>query len=1050
MKKYTIFIINILLLISISSFSQEYKCSEEFCRIFSIDSNSMRFNLNYQSCKDIIVNQYNSLNISSGLANMFVEFNKLNNFENLILTINEGLSVSKYFGLNYNYVFWLQNLALFKSNENKFIEAKVLIDSAIILYSIYNLEPVDSFGLKESLSSNLMVIYNRLGLPIGMNDSSRFLLKNYEFSEIIELMNQGKIHEARDKLDKWTIKNQNENDILKAFNYMLKIAQSIYVLSEISYFDKFFNDTIEHLNDVPIINYLDKFQLNSHKEFLAIQFKYYLVMQVLLHHNILFYNRNNLFILEKLMNKWHKLNKLSDSQYNANYDFLLNNTNRINNDLLKRDTKLDKFELDSANYYNIKISRSLKFKIDDVSSVYSLSNVYSADSYIAYWNNNYSKSAELKLREINLKLMFNLACFDNYLELANIYLKLGDLDNAKIVLDTISNHSRSFVGDTNFKYQYASTKLNYFMHSNQLDSVISTFKCREIQILNCSDLSKDIQNQLYAIIAYCMLGKKSLALQLFISLENYRIKLGDGCINNGTIGSINILGNYLKGCNVTNAGFSYCYKDIESSLNNIAHVSSLESLWLFNLLNGNKQIFTDAFVNAIVNHISLLYKTDKLSSYYNKYLEKFINIYLTNKSYINISDNKLIFEYLISKDSKTKEEKKFVNLTKNFLNRKDTLHDYAYLTKDILNLNYLVWNDLDKFISYNLYDDEVVMVITKVLNEYFAIVLNNQLEKMDIIKIGILNESEIRKNYQDYLSNNNIEIGYLLYNTLLSKVANKLLNMKIFLIPLGIYREINLNSLPFKDSSNFVIDHFGYITYLNSIYSLSVNPILDINKGVFGFVNPAFGNIKSNEFLANKFLSSRTGSDYNWPLLPFTKNEIKPILKYFNKEIVNIFSEQEASEQNFRKLNGARIVHIATHGFVSKDKESENGLVLANANLESQDPYNDGYVYYSDIVEMDFANTNIVTLSMCDAGLINKEPFTSICDAFIQAGASNVIYSTSKVDDFATSNFMNKFYSYYSVTSNPTDAIKSTLVEMRILFNSPKDWGSFIVIQNFK
>lgn len=431
-------------------------------------------------------------------------------------------------------------------------------------------------------------------------------------------------------------------------------------------------------------------------------------------------------------------------------------------------------------------------------------------------------------------------------------------------------------------------------------------------------------------------------------------------------------------------------------------------------------------------------------------MEKFFNVYLTNNNSISISDNKLIFEYLISKDSRTKEQKRFVNLTKNLLNRKDTLHDYTYLNKDILNLNSVVWNDLDKFISYNLYDDEVLLVITKVLNDYFALVINDQLEKMDIIKIGILNESEIRNNYLDYLSNSNVDNGYLLYNTLLSKVANKLINKKVFLIPFGIYREINVNSLPIKVDKKFVIDQFGYISYLNSIYSLSVNPIMDINKGVFAFLNPEFGNIKSNEFLANKFHSSRTGSDYNWPLLPFTMNESKSILEFFNNEIVNIFSEQDASEQNFRKLNGARFVHIATHGFVSKDKYGENGLVLANANLESQDSYNDGYVYYSDIVNMDFANTNIVTLSMCDAGLVNIEPFTSICDAFIQAGACNVTYSTSKVDDLATSYFMNKFYGYYSISSNPADALRSTLVEMRLLFKDPKDWGSFIVIQNFK
>ncbi len=1051
MKKFTIFIVNIFLLNSISTYSQEFRCSEEFCRIFSIDSNSLRFNLNYQSCKDIIVNQNNALNISSGLANIFVEFNKLNNFENLILTINEGLSVSKYFGLNFDYVFWLQNLANFKSNENKLIEAKVLLDSAIILYTSYNLEPIDSFGLKENLTFDLRLIYSKLGISYDMVDSTRLILKNKDdIISINELIALGKFTEARNKIDKWTIKNQNENDILIAYKYLLNILEGLSVNLEIAYLEKFLDDTLEYLNDVRIENYLDSIQRNNKMEFSNIQFKYSIVIKMLLYHNIRFYNGSKLVVLENLLNKWHKLNKLSDVDYKSNLDFLLDNTNRVNNDILKRENKLDNIELDSANYFNIKISRNLKFKIDDISSVYSLSDVYSADSYIAYWNHNYSRSAELKLREIKLKLLYNLECIDNYLELVNIYMKSGDLDNAKIVLDTISNQLRSYVGDSKFKYQYASAKLNFFMHSNQMDSVINTFYLREIQILNCSDLSRDLQNQLYAIIAYCMLGQKSMALRLFNSLENYRIKLGDECINEGTIGSINILGYYLKGCNVANARFSYCYKDIESSLNNIALVSSLESLWLYNLLEGNKQIFTDAFVIAIANHISLLYKTDRLSSYYNVALEKFINIYLTNNNSISISDNKLIFEYLISKDSRTKEQKRFVNLTKNLLNRKDTLRDYTYLNKDILNLNSVVWNDLDKFISYNLYDDEVVMVITKVLNEYFALVINNQLEKMDIIKIGILNESEIRNNYLDYLSNSTVDIGYLLYNTLLNKVANKLINKKVFLIPFGIYREINVNSLPVKDDKKFVIDHFGYITYLNSIYSLSVNPIMDINKGVFAFVNPAFGNIKSNEFLANKFLSSRTGSEYNWPLLPFTMNETKPILKIFNKEIVNIFSEEDASEQNFRKLNGARIVHIATHGFVSKDKYGENGLVLANANFESQDSYNDGYVYYSDIVNMDFANTNIVTLSLCDAGLINIKPFTSICDAFIQAGASNVIYSTSKVDDFATSNFMNKFYSYYSVTSNPTDAIKSTLVEMRFLYKAPKDWGSFIVIQNFK
>lgn len=1047
MKKFTIFIVNIFLLNSISTYSQEFRCSEEFCRIVSKDSNS------YYICKDslIIDDENYALDLTFGIVDILVEFKKLNNLECQLITIKEGLALARFYGLNYYYVFWLSRFAEVKVSENNLIEAKILIDSAFLLYANFNLEPIDSSYIKENINSNMKSIYTRLGLSSEIANSDINTVKDEDnIISISELIDVGKLVEAREKVDKWKIKNQNQYDYLVGCKYLLNDLQGLSINGEIAYLEKFLGDTTGHLIEVRISNYLDSVLRDSLIEYINKQYKYSLVMHVLLDHNIKLHNQNKLVIIEKLLDNWHKSNKLTDNQYKRYLDYLFKNTNIVNNDFLKRNTKLDKIEFDSANYYNIKISRNLKFKMDDIRSVYSLSDVFYVDSYIAYRNYNYSKSAELKLREINLKLMYNLECISNYLELTNIYLKFGDFDNAKIVLDTISSNYRFFIDNNEFKYKYESAKLNYFMQSNQLDSTICTFKRINIQILNCIDLGLDIRNQFYAIIAYCKLDQIDMALELFNRMENYRINLGDECFNIGTKGIINILGYYLKGCDINSARFSYCYKDIVSSLNDIALAASVESLWLYNLLEGNKQIFTDEFVNAIVNHISLLYKTDKLSSYYNESLEKFINIYLNNNSSISISDNKLIFEYLISKDSRTKEQKRFVNLTKNLLSRKDTLHDYTYLNKDILNLNSLVWNDLDKFISYNLYDDEVVMVITKVLNEYFAIVLNNQLEKMDIIKIGILNESEIRKNYLDYLSNNNVDIGYLLYNALLSKVANKLINKKVFLIPLGIYREINVNSLPFKDGENFVIDHFGYITYLNSIYSLSVNPIMDINKGVFAYVNPAFGNIKSNVFLANKFLSSRTGSEYNWPLLPFTMNETKPILKIFNKEIVNIFSEQDASEQNFRKLNGARIVHIATHGFVSKDKYGENGLVLANANFDSQDSYNDGYVYYSDIVNMDFANTNIVTLSLCDAGLINIKPFTSICDAFIQAGASNVIYSTSKVDDFATSNFMNKFYSYYSVTSNPTDAMKSTLVEMRFMYKSPKDWGSFIVIQNFK
>jgi tetratricopeptide (TPR) repeat protein len=127
---------------------------------------------------------------------------------------------------------------------------------------------------------------------------------------------------------------------------------------------------------------------------------------------------------------------------------------------------------------------------------------------------------------------------------------------------------------------------------------------------------------------------------------------------------------------------------------------------------------------------------------------------------------------------------------------------------------------------------------------------------------------------------------------------------------------------------------------------------------------------------------------------------------------LTILKGAEANEPRlFRDAPGARILHLATHGFRAQaERPYESALALATtAN------YTDGFLTLDELVRTwgeRLVGCELVTLSACDTqvGTPHGASLVSLPWGFFHGGARRVLVSLWKVDDRATLLLMDRFY----------------------------------------
>ena len=291
-----------------------------------------------------------------------------------------------------------------------------------------------------------------------------------------------------------------------------------------------------------------------------------------------------------------------------------------------------------------------------------------------------------------------------------------------------------------------------------------------------------------------------------------------------------------------------------------------------------------------------------------------------------------------------------------------------------------------------------------------------------------------------------------LFQTLVYPGLNKRIK-KIIFIPADI-----LHFLPFetliakKDQMHWLIKDYK-IAYAPSITSYR-EIIQRKNKTKFrhasdilAFGDPDFGPMESNTNGDDIFQNFYSSNAFNFYRLKYSGTEIERISSLFKQKRREIFVRESATEEQLKnlKLDDYKIIHFATHSLIDDKKPARSSIVLSL----NDDTAEDGFVQMREIYNLKL-NADLVTLSACQTGLgqfIRGEGIEGLNRAFFYAGSSSVLMSLWAVNDQATYQLMERFYSHLRSSKQIASSLRKAKLEMIAsdTVSHPYYWAGFIV-----
>ncbi len=336
----------------------------------------------------------------------------------------------------------------------------------------------------------------------------------------------------------------------------------------------------------------------------------------------------------------------------------------------------------------------------------------------------------------------------------------------------------------------------------------------------------------------------------------------------------------------------------------------------------------------------------------------------------------------------------------------------------------------------------------------YAFVLN----KKELKIFRIPPSEELQNMVSDYLkiitdkNNQDFDLGYKLFSKLVMPGINANIKNIIF-IPGDI-----LNFLPFetlitqKEMNRWLIEDYT-ITYAPSISSLKELIARKNTNGskrrmdLLALGDPYFGSLETEENgedILKGFFSTNT---FNLYRLEYSGIEIEKIGALFSENKKTIFQRESASEEQLKnhQLEDYKILHFATHSLIDDKKPDRSSIVLAL----DKDQKEDGLLRMDEIYNLNL-NSDLVTLSACQTGLgqlIRGEGIEGINRAFFYAGASSVLMSLWAVNDQATYQLMERFYTHLRSSDSIMKALRKAKLEMinSGTLSHPYYWAGFII-----
>jgi len=181
--------------------------------------------------------------------------------------------------------------------------------------------------------------------------------------------------------------------------------------------------------------------------------------------------------------------------------------------------------------------------------------------------------------------------------------------------------------------------------------------------------------------------------------------------------------------------------------------------------------------------------------------------------------------------------------------------------------------------------------------------------------------------------------------------------------------------------------------------------------------------------------------------LKYSGREVRTIAALFSPSKVRTADGGQAAEDSLKALplNEYRILHFATHATIDDRNPNRSFLLLAPSKTGEED----GFLQTREILNLK-TNADLVTLSACRTGLgqlLRGEGVEGLSRAFFYSGASAVLMSLWSIDDQASSQLMERFYTHIRSSESPAEALRRTKIELieSGTLSHPFYWAGFIV-----
>lgn len=184
--------------------------------------------------------------------------------------------------------------------------------------------------------------------------------------------------------------------------------------------------------------------------------------------------------------------------------------------------------------------------------------------------------------------------------------------------------------------------------------------------------------------------------------------------------------------------------------------------------------------------------------------------------------------------------------------------------------------------------------------------------------------------------------------------------------------------------------------------------------------------------------------------LAFSRQEAEAILHLAGQEPTLSAFDFEASRELVRsgRLTDYRILHFSTHGVLDTEHPELSAIVLSLVDRDGRRV--DGYLRAYEIFNLDLP-ADLVVLSACRTALgkeIRGEGLVGLTRAFMHAGAARVAVSLWNVNDRATAELMERFYSHLLRDHlPPSRALQEAQVSMwhEDKWQAPYYWAGFVL-----